>query len=250
MRPNVLILAGTAEASALARRLAAEGISGKVSLAGRVETPLAQPLPMRIGGFGGIDGLVAHLRAKRVSHVIDATHPFAAQMSRHAHAACGTLGIPLLRLTRPEWQHIDGDHWINVPDMPAAVAALDRAPMRVMLAVGRMHLAEFAVCPQHYYLLRLVDPPNSTLPLPHCHVILGRGPFDLEADRDLMRKYDINLIVSKNSGGTGAYAKIAAARSLQLPVLMIDRPAKPDVTEVHDVGMVIDWLHADADLGV
>lgn len=251
MRPNLLILAGTTEAAALARAVVAAGLSGTVSFAGRVEKLPAQPLPQRVGGFGGIAGLEAYLRDNHITHVIDATHPFAAQMSAHAVAACGRLGVPLVALTRAPWTPVAGDRWIRVPDIPAAVAALARPAERVMLAVGRMHLAEFAPNPQHFYLLRLVEPQKEPMPFPDCHVVVDRGPFSEAADRRLMEEQRIGLVVSKNSGGTGAYAKIAAARSLGLPVIMIDRPADLARAEVESVEAVLDWIaHADTDLGV
>ena len=251
MPPNLLILAGTTEATALARAVAERGLRGTVSFAGRVARPMRQPLPQRVGGFGGVAGLETYLHDARITHVIDATHPFAAQMSRNAVAACEAAGVPLVGLTRPSWVAQQGDDWIRIPDIAGAVAALDRPRMRVMLAVGRMHLAAFAPNPQHAYLLRLIDPPGLPLPLPEAEVVVDRGPFDAAADRALMVRHGTGIVVSKNSGGTGAYAKIAAARALGLPVVMIDRPASPDRIERHDVAAVLEWIaHTGTDLGV
>lgn len=251
MTPNLLVLGGTTEASALCRRLAEAGVTAQLSLAGRVERPKRQPLPVRIGGFGGVDGLVRTLQDEGITHVIDATHPFAAQMSRNAIAACARAQVPLLALTRPAWKAEPGDQWRHVPDIAGAVAALDRAPTRVLLAVGRMHLADFAPNPQHHYVLRLVDPPEAPLPLPVCTVIVDRGPFSLENDRALMLDHGIKVVVSKNAGGTGASAKILAARDLGLPVIMIDRPDIPERPEVHDVEAAMTWLGSHGvDLGV
>ncbi|SFD64276.1 cobalt-precorrin-6A reductase [Roseivivax sediminis] len=251
MRPNLLILGGTTEATAFAQAAAEAGLSGIVSFAGRVARPRRQPLPQRVGGFGGASGLARYLRAEGVSHVIDATHPFAAQMSHNAAAACAETGVPLVALTRPAWQPVAGDHWVRVPDIAGAVAALDRPAARVMLAVGRMHLEAFAPNPQHHYLLRLVDPPDAPPPFPDHHVIVDRGPFDAASDRRLMEAHGIDIVVSKNSGGTGASAKIDAARALGLPVVMIDRPAQPARDEVHSVADALAWVdHAGTDLGV
>lgn len=246
MTPNLLILGGTTEATALARAVADAGLSGTVSFAGRVERPVRQPLPQRVGGFGGPAGLVAYLRAEKITHVVDATHPFAAQMSQNAVAACAGTGVPLVALTRAPWVPQEGDRWTHVPDIAGAVGALTRPAARVMLAVGRMHLAEFAPNPQHYYLLRLVDPPKAALPLPLTEVLVSRGPFTQADDRALMQAHGIDIVVSKNAGGTGAYAKIAAARALGLPVIMIDRPALPDRFEVSTPAQVLDWVHHDA----
>lgn len=251
MRPNLLVLGGTTEATALCRRLAEAGISGIFSLAGRVERPLRQPLPMRVGGFGGAAGLVAYLRAERISHVVDATHPFAAQMSAHAVAACAEAGVPLVALTRPAWEPGPGDRWTRAADIPGAVAALDRPACRVMLAVGRMHLAAFAAHPRHFYLLRLVDPPGAPLPFPDCQVVVDRGPFTEAGDLALLREHRIGLVVSKNSGGTGAASKLAAARTLGLEVIVIDRPALPQRREFSEIDAVMHWIaHAPTDLGV
>ncbi len=232
------------EASALARALAGAQIPATLSYMGRVERPKAQPIPVRIGGFGGVPGLVAWLSEQGVSHVVDATHPFAAQMSANAVAACAETGVPLIALTRPAWQPGPGDDWRRVPDIAAAVAALDGPPRRVMLAIGRMHLAEFAARPQHHYLLRLVDEPAEAPPLPHHSVTIDRGPFSAAADAALMRDHGIEIVVAKNAGGEGSVSKLQAARALGLPVLMIDRPALPPRHEVTQIAAVLDWLAA------
>ncbi|WP_037310314.1 cobalt-precorrin-6A reductase [Ruegeria halocynthiae] len=238
---NLLILGGTTEANALAKAVAAQGVSAVYSYAGRVDTPRPQPLPVRAGGFGGADGLAGYMRDNAVTHVIDATHPFAAQMSGNAVTACREVGVPLAALTRPAWHAQDGDRWAHVPDITAAVAALSGPAQRVFLAVGRMHLEDFAVQSQHHYLLRLVDEPDA-LPSPHCDVVVSRGPFSEADDRALMQRHGIELVVSKNAGGTGARAKLDAARALGLPVLMIDRPALPQRVELSSVTQVLDWL--------
>ena len=206
MTPNLLILGGTTEATALARVIADAGINGTVSFAGRVNRPVRQPLPQRVGGFGGVDGFAAYLTANKITHVIDATHPFAAQMSRNAIAACARTNVALVALTRPPWVAAKGDRWTNVPHIAGAVAALDQPAKRVMLAVGRMHLADFAPNLQHFYLLRLVDPPSEPLPLPNAHVLVSRGPFSEADDLALMRDHAIDIVVSKNAGGTAPLA--------------------------------------------
>ena len=251
MENNLLVLGGTTEATALCQSLSAAGIRGTVSLAGRVLRPVRQPLPQRVGGFGGAQGLARYLTDHAISHVVDATHPFAAQMSSNAVAACADANVPLIALTRPPWQAEPGDDWTHVSDIPGAVAALDRPAMRVMLAVGRMHLAEFAPNPQHFYLLRLIDQPDAPLPFPDYEIVQDRGPFRIASDLALMRAHLIHLVVSKNSGGTGAHAKIAAARQLHVPIIMIDRPAIPARREAHSVAEVLAWLaHTGTDRGV
>lgn len=251
MRPKLLILGGTTEGRILCAALAQAGVPGTVSMAGRVARPAPQGMPLRVGGFGGVAGLARYLSDHQITHVIDATHPFAAQMSRNAIAACAETGVPLLAYTRAPWQAQPGDDWTHVPDIASAASALECAPKRVMLAVGRMHLADFTAHPQHAYVLRLVDPPDAPLGFPDATVIVDRGPFTLDCDRALLREHRIELVVSKNAGGTGAEAKIIAARDLGVPVLMIDRPSIPSRTEAHSIDEVMRWLgHAVTDLGV
>ncbi|MEG3082166.1 cobalt-precorrin-6A reductase [Sphingomonas sp. PB2P12] len=248
--PSILILGGTTEASALASALGARGITAVLSYAGRVANPKPQPVPVRIGGFGGVDGLAAYLRRNRITHLVDATHPFAAQMTRHSLAAAAQAGVAHLAFTRPAWAPEDGDTWQSVGDIDAAVAALAGPRRRVMLALGRMQVDAFAAQPQHRYLLRFVDQPDRAIGLPDHHVVVDRGPFTVARDLTLMREQSIDVVVSKNAGGSGAVAKVIAARALALPVLMIERPVLPARTEVCAVEEVLRWLGHDADLGV
>jgi precorrin-6A/cobalt-precorrin-6A reductase len=244
---RALLLGGTTEASLMARALAETGIEAVFSYAGRTGAPRAQPLPTRVGGFGGVAGLMAYLQAEGISHVIDATHPFAAGMSRNAIAACTERGVPLIALERAPWAAGPGDDWTHVPDIPAAAAALPVAAERVFLAIGRMHLADFAGQPQHHYLLRLVDTPEGALPLPQAEAVIASGPFTLDADLALLRQHRIQRIVAKNAGGVGARAKLDAAQALGLPVLLIDRPALPVRATAETVEAVMQWLaHATA----
>ncbi|WP_299901536.1 cobalt-precorrin-6A reductase [uncultured Ruegeria sp.] len=238
---NLLILGGTTEANALAKAVSEQGIAAVYSYAGRVENPRPQPLPVRVGGFGGPEGLAAYVSDNAITHVVDATHPFAARMSWNAIEACAATRTPLAALTRAAWVSQPGDIWHHVPDIAAAVDALSGDAQRVFLAVGRMHLEDFSTQPQHSYLLRLVDEPD-TLPLPNAEVVAARGPFAEADDRALMQHHGTQLVVSKNAGGSGARAKLDAARALGLPVLMIDRPVLPKRTEFSQVGQVLDWL--------
>ncbi|MDH2326061.1 cobalt-precorrin-6A reductase [Cereibacter sp. SYSU M97828] len=219
---RILLLGGTTEASRMAEALAKAGIPAIFSYAGRTAAPVAQPLPMRIGGFGGAEGLAAFLRREAITTVIDATHPFAAQISRNAIAACDAAGMPLLALERPAWAVDPG--WLRVPDVQSAALALPPEPSRVFLAIGRQNLEPFAAHP-HAYLLRLVDPPEA-LPLRADHVV-ARGPFTVLGDLALLRDWRAHIVVAKNAGGAGAEAKITAARQLGLSVILIDRPVLP-----------------------
>lgn len=244
----ILILGGTTEASRLAGACADAGLPAILSYAGRTLAPRAQPVPVRTGGFGGAEGLARYLRDHRIRRVVDATHPFAAQISANAVAACDAAGVPLVALERPAWVPQAGDRWTGVADIAGAVAALPQDPARIFLAIGKQTLAPFALRPEHHYLLRLVDPPEGPLPLRRCTLEIARGPFTPEADRALLARHRIDIIVAKNAGGAGAEAKLVAARALGLGVIMIDRPALPARPVVQTVEEVLALCHAD--LGV
>lgn len=221
-----------------------------LSYAGRTAAPRAQPVPLRIGGFGGVQGLEEYLRRERVTHLVDATHPFAALMSGHAAEAALMAGIAHIMLTRPAWEPVAGDQWTHVPDIAGAVAALGGPARCVMLALGRMHVDAFAAQPQHHYLLRFVDAPDVPPKLPRHHLVVDRGPFTLDGDLALMRNHGVQLVVAKNAGGSGARAKLDAARALNIPVLMIDRPTLPQARVTHSIAEVIGWLDHSAQRGV
>ncbi len=240
---RILVLGGTAEASALAAALARRAdIDAVLSLAGRTSNPRPSPLPSRTGGFGGVEGLARWLAEHTIEAVIDATHPFAAIMSGNAAAASELLGLPLLGLRRPPWLAQAGDGWIEVATMAEAVPALGRAPRHVFLTVGRLELAPFAAAPQHAYLVRSIEPIGDALPAPRVQQLRARGPFDEAAERTLLEREHIEILVTKNSGGSATYAKIAAARALGLPVIVVARPQKPAVTEVATVSAALDWI--------
>jgi len=238
---RALILGGIADASLLAAEIARAGLDAVYSYGGRTRAPADQPLPTRIGGFGGVSGLADYIRSEGITHVIDATHPFAAEMSRHAIDACAKTSTPLIALERAPWTRASGDVWIEVADVNAAAAALPDAPANVFLAIGRQHIAPFANKPQHSCTLRFVDPPEAPLPFA-AEVIVSRGPFTLEGELEMMRTRGIAWIVTRNSGGDGARAKIDAARMLGLPVVMISRPQLPKRLRVESVTEVMQWL--------
>lgn len=245
---RALILGGIADASRLAAEIARAGIDAVYSYGGRTRAPADQPLPIRIGGFGGVSGLADYVRREGITHVIDATHPFAAEISHNAVEACAETGTPLVALERAPWTRAPGDNWIEVGDVTAAVAALPEAPARVFLGIGRQHVAPFAARSQHTYTLRFVDPAEAPLPFA-AELILSRGPFTLDGELDMMRTRGIGWIVARNSGGDGARAKIDAARILGLPVIMISRPRLPERLRVESVAEVMQWLGHRSCLG-
>jgi precorrin-6A/cobalt-precorrin-6A reductase len=242
-RLNVLILGGASEASELARRLAGDGrFAPTLSFAGRTRAPKPPPIPFRIGGFGGVEGLAGYLREQGIGALIDATHPFAAQITANASAAAALAGVPLLVLTRPPWRPQPRDRWIEVPDMWAAADALGPPSKRALLTVGRKDLAPFVAAPLHSYVIRSIDPPPAELLPPNAEVVLARGPFAEPEERELLLSRRIQVIVTKNSGGTATEAKLAAARALALPVIMVDRPPPPTAETVLDPDAALRWL--------
>jgi precorrin-6A/cobalt-precorrin-6A reductase len=240
---RVLILGGTAEARQLAGRLASRGdLSVTLSLAGRTASPAPQPVPVRVGGFGGADGLAAYLKAERIDALIDATHPYAAIIAANAAKAAESTGVKLLALRRAPWTKVAGDRWIEAHTMDEAVAKMGGEPRRVFLALGRKDLAAFETAPQHDYLIRSVDPVDPPLKRPRAKYIESRGPFTEANDRTLMEAHRTEIVVAKNSGGDSTYGKIAAARALGLDVIMLRRPALPRVTSVESVEDAVRWL--------
>lgn len=246
---RALILGGTSDASLLADALAQAEIDAIYSYGGRTQAPADQPLPTRIGGFGGVSGLAGFIRSENITHVVDATHPFAVEMSHNAIAACEATNTPLIALERAAWTPIAGDNWIEVADIQAAVVALPVQRTRVFLAIGRQHVGAFNTKAQHAYTLRFVDPPQGELPLPETDVIVSRGPFAIEDERALMRGRGIEWLVARNSGGGGARAKIDAARELGLPVIMIQRPQLPERRKAESAAEVMQWLGHRTALG-
>ena len=196
-------------------------------------------MPVRAGGFGGASGLAAYLREQAVDLLIDATHPFAKQISANAEAASAATGVPLLRLERLGWVETEGDRWTHVAAIAGAVAALGATPRRVFLAIGRQEAKAFDAAPQHHYLVRSVDPVDPPLDAPDVDYLLARGPFPVGAEVALLRDHGIDVIVSKNSGGEATEGKIIAARILGLPVVMVERAP---VSDGHRAGTVEDAL--------
>ncbi|CAA0097365.1 Precorrin-6A reductase [Starkeya nomas] len=242
-RPRLLILGGTAEARALAQALAARGdYEVSLSLAGRTRNPLDLPAPTRSGGFGGTEGLAAHLKAERIEALIDATHPFAAVISRNAAEAARVAGVPLLALLRPAWTRRPGDVWTDAADIPEAVARLGAAPRRVLVALGRNEVRALEAAPQHHYLVRSIDPVAPPLAVPHARYIEARGPFAEADERALLEEHRIDAVLSKNSGGAATYGKLEAARALGIEVIMVARPARPEVETVESVEAAVAWL--------
>jgi precorrin-6A/cobalt-precorrin-6A reductase len=255
MTHRILILGGTTEARQLAGKLAEhDDVSVTLSLAGRTESPVAQGVPTRSGGFGGVEGLAAYLRREQINLLIDATHPYAANISRNAAEAARLAGIPIFALRRPAWEPAEGDRWTLVVDAAEAVKALGPKPRKIFLALGRQEIAEFASAPQHTYVIRSVDPVEPPLDVPDATYVLARGPFAEADELELLKTHRIDAIVAKNSGGSATYGKIAAARKLGIEVILFRRLLLPEVPSAASVDELVarvgHWLDPAEKRGV
>jgi precorrin-6A/cobalt-precorrin-6A reductase len=246
---RILILGGTHEAFQLAEQLSAQGgVDFISSLAGRTREPRLPEGQVRTGGFGGAEGLARYLRTERITHLVNATHPFAAQISANAVAAAETASIPLLRLLRPAWTARHDDRWFPARHAAEAAELCRREGGRILLTLGSGELNAFAEIYNVHFLVRMVDAPEG-LPLHDYRVITARGPFSLQDELRLLAEHHIGLIVAKNSGGEATYAKVDAARRTGLPIVMIERPAialdprSPAVAGVEDV---VAWIRQQA----
>lgn len=232
----ILILGGTAEASKLATRLVAQGHRVISSLAGRTREPAKLEGEVRIGGFGGARGLIGYIARENVSLLIDATHPFATQISDNALVAAASTKIPFVRLERPAWHARPGDKWTNVTSLEEAVSAIP-ARARVLLALGRQHIAPFSRRGDVHFVVRMIDPPETPLDLIDFELELSK-PGKVEDETAFLTKKRLTHIVCRNSGGSASYTKIKAARDLGLPVIMIDRPHRPGTHSLPDIESV------------
>ncbi len=241
---RILILGGTAEAAALARA-AVEAFPGAdviSSLAGRLDPAPELPGRVRVGGFGGVGGLRDYLAQEKITALVDATHPFASQISAHARTACDASAVPRLMLRRPEWQPEPGDTWVEAADYGQAAARLPELGRRAFLTTGTSGLDAFATVEGVHFLVRLIRPPDAPLPLADVTLITGRPPFAVADERALMETHGIEVLVTKQSGGPATRAKITAARGLGLPVLMIVRPPMEEGPGVETVDAAFAWL--------
>jgi precorrin-6A/cobalt-precorrin-6A reductase len=207
-------------------------------LAGRVSEPKRPEGIVRVGGFGGVDGLVSFLVKENIGMVIDVTHPFAVRISRNAELACARLGLPLIAFIRPPWSKTKADLWHEVQDFKEAASVVDVQKGRVLLSIGRQEVGSFAVCHNAWFLIRAIEEPKGRLPRFH-EILLRRGPFDLSEELRLLEDYSINCVISKNSGGSPTYPKIQAAQLLKIPVVMVRRPVKHTGSTVETLEEVV-----------
>jgi precorrin-6A/cobalt-precorrin-6A reductase len=242
---RLLILGGTGEAAALARAVLArfgDALEVTTALAGRTRHPGPIPGQVRIGGFGGAAGLADYLVTQRIDRLIDATHPFAAEISSAARLACDQARVPRLLLVRSAWRRHPLDRWIEVDSVEAAAQIVGRVGRRALLTVGAGEVAAFAPASSVRFVVRMIDPPRAPLPLRFHEVVLGRGPFALAEERQLLQRQAIDVMVCKASGGAATEAKLVAARELSLPVIMVRRPPVERGLSVDTVDGALDWL--------
>jgi len=242
---KVLILGGTGEAAALATRLSAELAETTeiiTSLAGRTKTPT--PLPGRVisGGFGGIQGIKLFVEDEGINVVIDATHPFAETISDSAYVACTVTNTLRMTLLRPEWNLPAEARWLEVDSMEAASEALGKTATRAFLTIGKRGLDAFAGLENVWFLVRLIEQPDEPLPFAECETITGRPPHDVDAERAVMEKHQINALVSKHAGGSATEGKILAALGLDIPIILIRRPPRLPGLCTESLDDCVDWV--------
>jgi precorrin-6A/cobalt-precorrin-6A reductase len=262
---NILILGGTSEASKLVDLLTCHPeIKAILSLAGRTKNPVLPEIipacteglgkekelfPHRIGGFGGAKGLAAYIKEQKITTLICATHPFARKMPFNAQEAAKLTGTPLLYLLRPAWKREPGDNWIEMESHKKAVEYLNNAQilktdarnLNIFLTVGRLEIGEYAAASRHHYIIRSIDEIREKL-LKNAVYITARPPFSVEDEEILLKEHKIDYIISKNSGGKATEAKIIAARNLSIPIIMINRPLRPEGLHVEKAEEAMEWL--------
>lgn len=244
-RRRLLILGGTSEARALAARVVADlgqRIDVETSLAGRTADPLTPAGRVRSGGFGGAEAMADYLSDRAIDFLIDATHPYAAAISRNAERAASRAGVPRLVLTRPAWRPGPGDRWHAVADEDAAASALPALGTCALVTTGGRSLPVFGRVRDVRVIARMISAPEVVPDHPDLTILIDRGPFDLAGERALFSRQGINILVTKNSGGAETAAKLDAARERGLPIVVIDRPDPPGGTAVESVDAAVAWL--------
>ncbi|MFT7369863.1 MAG: precorrin-6A/cobalt-precorrin-6A reductase [Octadecabacter sp.] len=238
---TLLLLAGTGEAKQIAWGLADTNVSVVASLAGVTRSPDPLPVTTRIGGFGGDDGFRSYLRESSISAVLDATHPFAAQISDRTARICSDFKLPYAQVVRPVWLPKIGDNWTSITS-PCDAEKHIPSGSTVFIATGRQTLAEYANLAGRRLLVRMIDPPNAPLPFEGGEFIIGRPPFTQASEMALFRSLGVTHLISKNAGGQGGRAKLDAASELGLQVLLLDRPQTTDAQQLITVQEALSWV--------
>lgn len=240
---HILIFGGTGDANRIAEDLMHEfgrDIRLQLSLAGRTSAPsLPDGVPVRIGGFGGPEGIIAHFNSEQIDLVIDATHPYATQISGNVAQACHAVAMPCIQYHRPAWEQVKGDNWIIVHSIEEAASILPNHGTRALIASGAKNLHAFEGLEKTWLLVRTVDAPRDPFDLAHGEWLFARGPFSVESETELLERHEIDVIVCKNSGGDATYPKIEAARNLGIPVIMIERPGGEPVVQASSRDIIL-----------
>ncbi|SCA58204.1 Precorrin-6A reductase [Candidatus Terasakiella magnetica] len=242
---KLLILGGTGDAALLAKRAVdfwGPDLDIIVSYAGVTGHQPDLPCQLRVGGFGGVEGLVSYLEEEGITHMVDATHPFAEKMSQHAFIAANKLKLPLVVLWREPWMPAPKDKWLEVGNMKEAVEQVERLGSKTFLTIGIKELSAFAELDEVDFVIRLVSEPKEELAFKKYETVIGRPPFSVEEERQLIRDKNIRLLVTKNSGGTATKAKIEAAREENVAVIMINRPPQEPLEYLSSPAQVLEWL--------
>ena len=245
MSKKILIIGGTREGNKLADFFQSHNYNYIISYAGIVEQVNEKKFKKRIGGFGGKNGIIDYIQNNKITHIIDASHPFSKTISLNTFSACKLLKTPLIALYRKPWYKQKKDNWIRVKSFSESTNYLKGRPKNIFLAIGKKYLNLYTNFDQHFYLLRLLENKEKKKFFTNQKCILSRGPFNVETDKKILAKYNIELIISKNSGGDGAYSKIIAGRELKIPVIMISRPKIKSIAKVYDHISVLNWLNQD-----
>ncbi|MBC04738.1 cobalt-precorrin-6A reductase [Thalassospira sp.] len=244
---HILIFGGTGDANRIAEDLLHEfggDIRLQLSLAGRTSAPsLPDGVPVRIGGFGGPEGIISYVKSEQIDLVIDATHPYATEISHNVAQACHAVAMPCIQFHRPAWEKTDKDNWISVKSIEEAAKILPEIGTRALIASGAKNLHAFEGLEKTWLLVRTVDAPRDPFDLEHGEWLFARGPFSVESETELLERHEVNVIVSKNSGGDATYAKIEAARNLGIPVIMIERPGGEPVIQAPSREEIIKRVH-------
>jgi len=236
---TLLLLGGTGEARQIAAHL--QGQDAVISLAGATRNPQAQPLPTRVGGFGGAEGFARFLTEAGITAVLDATHPFAAGITARTAMICGQTGVPFMQFLRPPWSPEPGDNWTEIT---AEAEAADHIPpgSTVFLGTGRQTLGQFANLEGREVICRQIDPPQQPFPFSGGRFLVGRPPFSVADEVALFRDLGVDVLVVKNAGGAASRTKLTAARQLGIPVLMMARPTPGQWPVVDTVEDALVWV--------
>lgn len=242
MIKKILIIGGTQEANKLAEIFHNYNYNYIISYAGIVNKVFEKGLKKRIGGFGGKNGLIDYIEKNKVTHVVDASHPFSNKISHNTVNACRSLNIPIINFARKPWYKCKNDNWIRVKNFKESTRYLTGNPKRIFLAIGQKNLGFYKDYSHHFYLLRLIEKRNRLIFFPNYKCIISKGPFLVNEDIAILKKYKIDMVITKNSGGKGAYSKIIAARELQIPIVVISRPRGTSIKKVYDSNSVLEWI--------